>query len=311
MERNDLITDSPSLPRSRQRAPRKASWLARKVARATLRFSGYPGRQLLGAARRKQAHQRGGRSFTVRTEDGLDLEALYCPARPRTADSVPRLPVFMLHGWIEVKEFHLPRAWWFNRLGHDVVLFDSRAHGRSGGRNTTFGVRERHDLRQVIDAAVARGFVAEGPVITMGYSMGGGTVLQHAPIDERVAGVVAMAPFATMREAVRSFRCKLAPWIDDQWLMRGFEAAAGEAGFDMDEATTLGAVRQITVPVLMIEGTLDENLPPRWHTQQLAAVKHHGSVEVVTVDEAAHCSLCRRTWPGLNEKIAAFCAALR
>ncbi|MFA9476924.1 alpha/beta hydrolase [Phycisphaerales bacterium AB-hyl4] len=310
-------TDNPPSPgKAQHQAPAKAPWLARKLGRAALRFSGYPGRGIIGAVRRKQAKERGGRAFKVKTDDGVELDAWFSPADPRAkhadADGPPRLPIFMLHGWVEVKEFHFPRAWCLNHQGHDVILFDHRAHGRSSGEFATFGVRERHDLRQVIDTAIEQKLIADHRVITLGFSMGASTVLQHAPTDERVAGVIAFAPFVNFREAIRSFRFKLAPWIDDKWLMRGFEAAAThDAGFDLDEATTLDAVKQIAVPVLMIEGTLDSNLPPRWHTQKLAAEKKQGPLEVITIDEATHVSLCRRTWPGLNEKIAAFCARLR
>src|SRR5690606_2031638 len=144
-----------------------------------------------------------------------------------------------------------------------------------------------------------RGYVGDR-VITFGYSMGAATALQHAPDDPRVAGVVAFAPFADLDEAVRSFRRKLAPWIDEQWLLAGFERAIREVGFGFEEASTLRAMQRIRVPVLLVEGTHDANLPPKYHTRKLLAANSHAPVQLLTIKGAGHCSLCRRAWPGLN-----------
>lgn len=285
-----------------------ASWLATTIGRVTLRFSGYPGRSVIGAPWRMQAERYGGYPFRVRGADGVELEAWFSPAAAGTApeNAAPPLPIVMLHGWIEVKELHMRRARQLNELGHDVILFDHRAHGRSTGRWATFGYREREDLAAVIGHARDRGMVGR-KVITMGFSMGGATALQHAPTDADVAGVVAFAPFVDLREAVRSFRFKLAPWIGERWLMSGIERAMEEVGFGYEDASTLDAIRCLERPVLLIEGGRDTNLPPRWHTQKLAEAKPGGHVELVTVAEATHCGLCRRTWPGLDRTVHAFC----
>ena len=39
----------------------------------------------------------------------------------------------------------------FTRRGFDVVAYDSRAHGQSGGENCTYGYYEKQDLRRVLD----------------------------------------------------------------------------------------------------------------------------------------------------------------
>lgn len=287
----------------------RAPWLATMVARAALRWSGYPGRRLLGAPRRKTSLQRGGQRFTVTTPDGVTLDAWYSPASPTPGSAPAKLPVVMLHGWIEVKEFHFGRAWSLNRAGHDVILFDHRAHGCSKGRCATFGVRERHDLAAVVQAATERGYIHDR-YITFGYSMGAATALQHAPDDPRVAGVIAFAPFAEFTEAINSFRVKFAPWMDRRWLLRGFERATREAGFRMQEASTLEAVRRLETPLLLVEAGRDVNLPPEHHVRKVAEAKHRGPMQYVCIDEATHCSLCRRVWPELNETVAAFCAGL-
>ncbi|MEX2543893.1 MAG: alpha/beta fold hydrolase [Phycisphaeraceae bacterium] len=306
-----------------------ASWLALMIARVTLRLSRYPVRRWIGGPMRRRLEATGGYPFNVRTADGVTLAAWYAPATPATPATpgddgdAPAgsgggggrgggggaLPVVMAHGWLEVKEFHVSHIRTLNRAGHDVITFDHRAHGRSTGRVGTFGVRERHDLAAVIDAGVERGLIRDR-VISVGFSLGAATALQHAPDDDRVAGVIAYAPFVDLAAAIRSFREMLAPWIDDRWLAAGFERAAAEADFDIAQADTLAAMRRLTQPVLMIEGGRDRNLPPRWHTHKLAEAKTQGSLEVMTIEQATHCGLCRRAnWPGLNAAIRRFCVS--
>lgn len=284
----------------------RSSWLATQIGRVTLRFSRYPGRGMIGSYRRKLGRRHGAEPFTVHTDDGVALDALYCPARPRTE---ARLPIVMMHGWIEVKEFHLPRVWRLNRAGHDVIIFDHRAHGRSGGAGATFGARERHDLAAVIRCGRERGRLGQR-YITMGFSMGAAVALQHAGHDANVAGVVAFAPYVTFEEAIESFREKLAPWVGRHWLTRGFERAAGEMGFGFDDASTLSAVGAIEAPVLLIEAGCDTNLPPAAHTRKLAAAKTRGPVTLHRVDQATHLNLCRKRWPGLERVVTDFCAPL-
>lgn len=278
------------------------------LARISLRFSTYPGRRLIGAKRRKMSLAAGGRRFAVTAADGTQLDAWFSPARrgTQTPGQPKKLPVVLMHGWIETKEFHFPRAWRLNRAGHDVILFDHRAHGCSQGRCATFGVLERQDAAAVIAAATEQGLIRDR-YISFGYSMGAATAIQHAPMCPRVAAVVAFAPFGEYTEAINSFREKFAPWIDRAWLMRGFGQAAREAGFELREASTLEAWRRLNVPVLMVEGDCDTNLPPCHHTQKLAKIAREAPLELITIQGATHCGLTRRTWPKLDDQVAAFC----
>lgn len=281
-------------------ASKLATWLGRRV----LRGGAYPGRTLAGALFRRKARMRGGSAFVVLTSDGVTLDAWYAPAPTPHAD---RLPVLIMHGWIEVKEFYYQWAYRLNDAGHDVILFDHRGHGRSQKTAATFGVRERHDAAAVIDNARARGLIGD-QLLTFGHSMGAATALQHAAIDPRVAGVVAFAPFSTLDRAVTSFRKLWAPWVDDDWLQRGVRAAATEAGFELEQADTVEAVRELDRPVLLIEGATDRALPPATHTRLIDADHTNGRVRLYTVPNANHFTLTRRDWPGLAQTVLDFCA---
>lgn len=301
------MTQNPGGIAAQSQDDRPPSLIAAHIGRMTLRMGHYPGRTIFGTFLRKRARQRGGRSFYAYAQDGTRLAGWFSPAR---ADAPSRLPIVMSHGWCEIKEVHFHQAWRFNALGHDVVLFDHRSHGRSKGQYVTFGVRERHDLTAVVNEAMKRGLIPER-FITVGFSLGAATVLQHAATDPRVAGVVAFAPFVSFREAILSFRDWLAPWMtNDAWLLRGFEQATRNHGFALEDACTLDAIGRLEAPVLLVEAGRDRNLPPSHHTQKLIPAKTRGSIQVITVPTASHRTLCRQPWPGLSEQVAAFCAEL-
>jgi len=301
-------------PKLNDRAGELPSPLSVAIGRLTLSAGRYPGRKYVGAMHRRVSRERGGRRFRVHRPGDVKLDAWFSPRLERTAE---RLPIVISHGLFETKERHFKTAWKMNARGHDVLLFDHRVHGRSTGRRLTFGVEEKHDIAAVIDAAINRGLIGNGRddpyaggVITMGFSLGGGTVLQHAAIDPRVAGVVALAPFGDFRSAVESFRQRLTPWLDEKWVRDGFSAASLEAGFKMDEASALEAFKQISAPVLLAEGGKDPFLPGIDHVHKLAASGSAGlpgSVTIVRIDEATHNTLVHKNWPKLDRAVARFC----
>lgn len=282
--------------------PVRHQWAAASLAWWLLRLTRLSVLLTLNVGRRAWAFRHGAHAFRWTSHDGVPLDGLYLPASPGRP---PRCAIIMAHGYIETKENHLGRAWAFAQAGHNVILFDQRGHGRSGGGWTTFGVRERHDVAALIDYAQAQGWAGD-KVLTFGYSLGAATVLQHAAIDSRVARVVALAPFVNMREAVRSYRRLYAPFTDEAWVLAGFEEAARQAGFTVADAATLPAVQRLQVPVLIVVGGADRNLSAREHSRVLATANAQGICRLVEVPHANHFSIRQRHWPGLEEELLKF-----
>lgn len=309
--------------------PPAASRLSAAIARQFLRGGNAPWLKVYSAVHRRRSRRIGGSRFVVPRPGGVTLDAWFCPAPPHAKPHGPHaptpLPVLISHGIFEFKERYFDRAAWLNARGHDVLLFDHRTHGRSTGKRLTMGVLERDDVTAVLDAAEARGLLggSSGPglrdpgkpptpsaprVVTLGFSLGGGTVLQHAATDPRVAGVIALAPFADFTTAIESFRRCFAPWLDRDWVHRGFDAAAAEAGFAVEQASALEAIEHIAVPILLVEAGKDAYLPPVRHTKALHRRRGKGvdGLTVLPIPDANHISLVRQRWPKLDAGIGAF-----
>ncbi|MDX1682788.1 MAG: alpha/beta fold hydrolase [Phycisphaeraceae bacterium] len=280
--------------------PRWVRWVSRLVLVAPrfspLRWLRWP---LQWAARKRGAWR-----WEVAGPAGDQIEALVVPGASETESSVT---VLMTHGYLEIKELHLARAWRLAEAGHTVILFDLPSHGASGGKGTSFGVREVDDLVALVDAAVERKLVGS-TVASLGYSTGAAVALQHAAIDDRVAGVVAMAPFADLATAAETFRQHLAEGLASAEALReAMTEAAARAGFDIEAASAVRASEQLDCPVLVIAGTEDRHLPPADHAVPI--VEAAGG-QLIEVEGANHLTLCTRPRPEVDEAILKFLADL-
>ncbi|MEV0246608.1 alpha/beta hydrolase [Nocardia sp. NPDC050712] len=134
------------------------------------------------------------RRATVPATDGVPLAVR--EYGPRDAD----LTVVLLHGhclrsesWTDVRDALLRRY-----TGARIVCYDHRGHGDSAAasRQTYHLEQLADDLRDVLDAVAPA-----GPVVLVGHSMGGMTVLTYAArnphqIGTRITGVALIATAA-------------------------------------------------------------------------------------------------------------------
>src|SRR6478609_3154845 len=132
---------------------------------------------------------------TVTTADGV---ALYAEVdEPATSPDAEDPTLVFVHGFGLTLD-----GWHFQRLAlreeHRLVLYDQRSHGRSGRskpQNCTID-RLGEDLKLVVDE-----LAPEGPIVLVGHSMGGMTVLALAQLDpkwfrRRIAGVTLVSTCA-------------------------------------------------------------------------------------------------------------------
>ena len=81
--------------------------------------------------------------------------------------------------------------------GYNVLLFDFRAHGESGGVRYTLGAAERRDVLGAVAFLEARGFGADRTGF-WAHSMGAATVLLTAGALDEVPAIVADSSFARL-----------------------------------------------------------------------------------------------------------------
>lgn len=177
--------------------------------------------------------------------------------------------VLLLHGVADTRRGVLGHAGYLLRAGYAVLAPDSRAHGVSGGDVMTLGVRERGDV--ALWAAWMRGNAGAGRLYGLGESMGAAILLQAADHFDAIA---AESSFSTFREIARyrvAARSGLCCGLPQLLVESGFRYARLRYGVDLDVASPLERVRRTRIPVLLIHGAADTNVPPEQARRIVAA----------------------------------------
>lgn len=196
----------------------------------------------------------------------------------------------VLHGVADTRHSTVPIVERYLARGFDVIAYDSRAHGESGGDTCTYGFYEKRDLRTVIDA------FGHGSIVVLGTSLGAAVALQEAAIDPRVSAVVAAESFSDLRTVA----IERAPrFFTRGVIQRAFELAEREGGFQVDAVSPRLTAPLIHVPVLLVHGADDVETPPDHSRRIHDALK--GPKRLVLVPGVGHNhSLQPEVWPEID-----------
>lgn len=102
----------------------------------------------------------------------------------RSHQGAPRVTVVFVHGYcLNLDCWHFQRAAYRGLVR--TVYYDQRSHGRSGRSDRDHATIEQlgHDLRAVLDATVP-----DGPVVLVGHSMGGMSIIAFAELFPELVG---------------------------------------------------------------------------------------------------------------------------
>ena len=218
--------------------------------------------------------------------DGALLSAwLLTPRSPNGRAAV------LLHGVADNRRGVLAQAWMLVENGYAVLAPDSRAHGGSDGELMTFGLRERDDVRRWASWLVSQ--TKAERLYGYGHSMGAAILLQTIEQVSPFRAVVTECPFVTFRDIAYDRvggLLRLGPGVSRVVLFPLVEAALlyGRVRWsvDLQDASPARAIRATSVPVLLIHGDRDYNIPVT-HSRVLATLNPR-VVEYWEVPGAGH-----------------------
>ena len=208
----------------------------------------------------------------VTTADGVVLDGwLFTPHAPNGSG------VIVLHGVGDTREGMSTHVEYLLRGGFTVLAPDARGHGASGGSVISYGIREAGDVHAWADWLLHHRPIAH--LYGLGESMGAAILLQSLPREPRFRAVVADCPFDSF-EDVACYRLErashLGRWASWPVVQIGFLYARGVYGLNLWRASPAEAIRDTSVPILLIHGTADTHIPPS-ESGSLHAVNPHAT----------------------------------
>ncbi len=218
----------------------------------------------------------------VTSRDGLHLKGWYLPSEQA------RGTILLMHGYHSSgwNDFGCVVRF-YHELGYHLLLADQRAHGESEGKYIGFGVLERFDCLCWVTYLNER-LGHKEPVFLDGLSMGASTVLMASglPLPENVRGIIAdcgfTSPDAIFRHVLRTrYRLPVYPVLP---IVN--QLCRWKAGFGFRDCSTVDALKQNRLPVLLIHGKADRFVPPRMSCENYEACR--GAKKLLLVEGAHH-----------------------
>ena len=180
-----------------------------------------------------------------RTEDGINIKGWYIPAKERSEKAI-----IICHGYPMDKGNVLDLAPPFHN-DYNVLLFDFRGLGESGGTFTTLGLNETKDFDAAVDYLRNKGMKKIG---ALGFSLGGVVIIMAN--NPYVTAAVSDSAFAELGEMIDVV-------YDNFGIFRHpfafFTKLVAKYIFGMDPAkvSPLEAIRDFKAPLFLIHSKVD------------------------------------------------------
>jgi len=195
--------------------------------------------------------------------------------------------VILVHGWGGNAQMMLPLALPFHEAGMNVLLYDSRNHGKSDGDTFSSLPRFAEDLGSVIAWITQRD--PSQKIVVLGHSIGAAAAMLAASHRTDIDLVIGMSGFAHPNLVMRRH-------LDRPWLPQWFKPLIMNyiqwvIGYKFDEIAPMNRIRYIRCPVLLVHGTEDSVVPisDMRLIEQNALLE--GNVHVVSIEGAHHNSV--------------------
>ena len=229
---------------------------------------------------------------SISTPDAITLRAWLIVPRHPNHDAV-----LLLHGLGDNRLGMTGYAQLFLAHGYTVLMPDARAHGTSGGQLATYGLLERSDIHlwaQFLDDQFnPHDQLHPRCIYAFGESMGAAELLQSLDTHPHFCAVAAESPFANFREIAYDRMGQpfhLGPWVGRIVLRPLVEVAFLRVRLkyhlNLDDISPEDSAAAATIPVFLIHGQIDSNIPVR-HSQRIHA--HAPNTILWEVPGADHC----------------------
>jgi pimeloyl-ACP methyl ester carboxylesterase len=192
--------------------------------------------------------------------DAVPLKGWWVPA-PAAKGSV-----VMVHGLNRSRIEMVKKAPFVVREGWNVLLFDLRHHGESGGAACTLGAKEKQDVLAAVGLARAK---SAGPVVVWGISLGAASATLAAAADPTIGALVCDSSYRSLRDTVSHHLALFRGFVWWGRVVPKWPVADSvvfwmgrRGGFDPDQIDVVTAARKLNGrPALFVCNSEDRRMP--------------------------------------------------
>ena len=196
-----------------------------------------------------------GGNYKVKTNDKIELDGYWIKSQQDSSKGI----IILVHGIGGCKEHFLGLAKELSSKGIESIIFDGRAHGRSGGEFCTYGFKERNDISKIVDKIKTK-----NPNLRIGIwgnSLGGAIAIQTLEIEKRIDFGIIESTFTELDKIVYDYKKRILKGIGIKYLSDyALKRASQIADFNSDEVKPIESVKNIEQSILIAHGDADKNI---------------------------------------------------
>lgn len=194
--------------------------------------------------------------LTVHSQTGVSLIGRFFRGR----DAVT---IVLSGGYGGDQDEMLPTANSLHAAGFNVVTYDQRGTGGSGGSGT-WGALEERDLRSVVDTIAHHPGVAAQDIGLFGFSIGADISIIEAASDERVKAVVAAGSWPSLQSYMKTRLIDAVLHPTWPYSPLALELLQLRTGADLSQVRPGAFIAKVSPrPLMLIDGLDDTDVTPR------------------------------------------------
>ncbi|QDR81617.1 alpha/beta hydrolase [Sporomusa termitida] len=204
---------------------------------------------------------KGWQPVSLNSQFGYVLEGTFIP-NPTPSNKT----VIFVHGIAATQAMGLHVLDMYLDRGYNLLIYDSRNHGASGGPCVTWGYYEQYDLDQWVDWLEKK--QPDGVIGVHGVSLGAATAVMHSVLNEssgRVQFYVADSAYSDLaklleQQLAKHTRSTHLLWID---ILINYASLVAyiQSDFAYASIRPVAAMGTVTTPILYLHGEADTLVP--------------------------------------------------